>query len=198
MPRPSKKKPEQPTFIGHYAGFVTRLAAFTIDILVVTFSISFMWGILALILRFFSFDLELVLTAIAGTNSFFRFVVIFLTGFGFTFFVALVYNIFFWMLAGKTLGKAVMGIRIIGPRGTRMTFMRSLRRYLGYWISALPLFMGYVWVLITDERVGWHDIFAGTRVIYDHEAKYSETFLSRLTHLAPKLEAKRNESLKDT
>ena len=157
-----------------------------------------MWGILALILRFFSFDLELVLTAIAGTNSFFRFVVIFLTGFGFTFFVALVYNIFFWMLAGKTLGKAVMGIRIIGPRGTRMTFMRSLRRYLGYWISALPLFMGYVWVLITDERVGWHDMFAGTRVIYDHEAKYSETFLSRLTHLAPKLEAKRNESLKDT
>lgn len=195
MSRLSRKKPAPQTFIGHYAGFVTRLVAFLIDILLVSISISLMWGSLALILRFFNLDLNNILTSIAGTSNFWRSVVIFLTGFGFTFLVALVYNVFFWGLAGKTLGKAVMGIRIIGPRGSRMTLRRSLQRYLGYWVSALPLFLGYLWVLISDERVAWHDTFAGTRVIYDHDAKYSEALLGRLAKLAPRLEAKQEQLL---
>jgi len=191
MPRPPQRK-QQPeaTFIGHYAGFVTRFVAFLIDILIVSLGVSLMWGAVALIFRFFSLDLKAVLTLIAGTNSFLRAIIVFITGFGFTFVLTTVYNVFFWMLAGKTLGKAVMGLRVIGPRGGRVTFARALRRSVGYWASALPLFLGFLWVLFTDERVGWHDIFAGTRVIYDYEAKYSEAFLGRLGRLAPRLEKK--------
>lgn len=195
MPRPSKRAPEAPTFVGHYAGFVTRLFAFIIDILIVSIFISLMWGAVSLILRFFNLDIGLLLNSIANINDFWRTVIIFLTGFGLTFAIAMIYNLFFWALAGKTLGKAVMGIRIIGPRGSRVTLSRGLRRYLGYWVSALPLFLGYFWVLITDERVGWHDKFANTRVIYDYEAKYSEALLGRLAKLGPKLEKKQTQLL---
>jgi uncharacterized RDD family membrane protein YckC len=189
----SRKQSNPPNFIGHYAGFVTRLIAFIIDILIVTISISIMWGVLNLILRFFNLSLIDIATEFYVINDFWRTVIIFLTGFGFTFFVALLYNISFWMLAGKTLGKAIMGIRVIGPRGARVTLGRALRRYLGYWLAALPLFLGFFWVLITEERTGWHDKLAGTRVIYDYEARYSAAMVGRLTEWAAKLETKRRQ-----
>jgi hypothetical protein len=95
-----------------------------------------------------------------------------------------------WVVAGKTIGKAVMGIRVIGPKGARLTIGRALKRYIGYWISAIPLFMGYFWVLINDERHAWHDKLAGTSVIYDHEAQYTEAGLGRLAQYTPRVEAK--------
>jgi uncharacterized RDD family membrane protein YckC len=212
----SRKQSNPPTFIGHYAGFVTRLMAFVIDILVVTLSISLIWAVLALLIRFFSVPLfalgfsllvgvfslisslfnvegEALATNIIEAGDTLRLLALFFTGFGFTFFTSLVYNIFFWMLAGKTLGKAVMGIRVIGPRGARVTFWCALRRSVGYWISALPFFLGFLWVLITEERTGWHDKLAGTRVIYDYEARYNAAMVGRLTRLATKLETKRNQ-----
>lgn len=211
----SRKQANPPNFIGHYAGFVTRLLAFVIDILVVTLSISLTWAVLALLIRFFGIplfaigisllvgffslisslfnvDAEMLATSLIEAGGTLRLIALFFTGFGFTFFTSLIYNIFFWMLAGKTLGKAVMGIRVVGPRGTRVTFWRALRRSVGYWVSALPLFLGFLWVLITEERTGWHDKLAGTRVIYDYEARYNAAMVGRLSGLAAKLEAKRN------
>ena len=124
-----------------------------------------------------------------SVNSFVRGILIFLTGFGFTFVFNLLYTTIFWILAGKTIGKAVIGLRVVGPKGSRVTVWRAFRRYVGYWISALPLFLGYFWVLVSDRRHGWHDIIAGTSVIYDHEAQYSDD-LGRLATYAPRIEAK--------
>ncbi|MCA9874321.1 MAG: RDD family protein [Anaerolineales bacterium] len=197
MPRQPQRKTqeEEITFVGHYAGFVTRLSAFLIDILVVTLTTSLIWGVVALILQFFGLDLNTVFYTIASTSQvLFLFVVVF-ASFGSTLVLGFVYNVFLWMFAGKTLGKAVMGIRVIGPRGSRVTFWRGLRRYLGYWISAIPLFLGYFWVLVTDERVAWHDIFARTHVIYDYEAKYSEALLGRLARMIPRVEKNFNREL---
>jgi uncharacterized RDD family membrane protein YckC len=181
-----KRNPLPPTFKGHYAGFITRLIAFVIDILIVSVSIGVMLSTFSLILNFFNIELE----GISNLSVVIRNLAIFVTGFGFTFFVNFIYVTFFWIVVGKTIGKAVMGLRVIGPRGSRMTIGRSFRRYLGYWISAFPLFLGYFWVLVNDERRAWHDIIAGTSVIYDHEAQYTEGGLGRLAQYAPRLEAK--------
>jgi len=185
-----KKKTPPPTFRGHYAGFVTRLIAFVIDILIISISIGVMLGTVALILNFFNIDLQAMTEGMGSINSFVRGVFIFVTGFGFTFLVNFIYTTFFWMVAGKTIGKAVMGLRVIGPKGSRMTAGRSFKRYIGYWISALPLFLGYFWVLVNDHRHAWHDTIAGTSVIYDHEAQYTEGGLGRLAQYAPKVEEK--------
>jgi uncharacterized RDD family membrane protein YckC len=38
-------------------------------------------------------------------------------------------------------------------------------RYLGYFVSAIPLFLGLIWVGIDGRKQGWHDKLAGTVVI---------------------------------
>ncbi len=186
-----KKKAPPPTFLGHYAGFVSRLIAFVIDILIVSFAIGIMLGGGRLILNFFNFDpLAFLSSDAAVSHMTLRNILLFMTSFTFTFFVNMVYTTFFWMAAGKTIGKAIMGLQVIGPKGARITFWRAMKRYIGYWISALPLFLGYFWVLVNDNRLSWHDKIAGTSVIYDHEAKYSEQLLGRMAKFVPRIEQK--------
>ena len=186
-----KKKAPPPTFLGHYAGFVSRLIAFVIDILIVSFAIGIMLGGGRLILNFFNFDpLAFLSSDAAVSHMTLRNILLFMTSFTFTFFVNMVYSTFFWMAAGKTIGKAIMGLQVIGPKGARITFWRAMKRYIGYWISALPLFLGYFWVLVNDNRLSWHDKIAGTSVIYDHEAKYSEQLLGRMAKFVPRIEQK--------
>lgn len=81
------------------------------------------------------------------------------------------YFVTFWALTGRTIGKWFMGLKIIGPNGNPPTIGRSLVRLIGYAVSALALWMGYAWVIIDDERQGWHDHMAKTWVVYDYERR---------------------------
>ncbi len=162
-----------------------------IDILIVSLTIGVMLGGGRLILNFFNLDpLALMGSGSTVSHATLRNILLFLTSFTFTFLVNLVYSTFFWMVAGKTIGKAIMGLQVIGPKGARISFWRAIKRYMGYWISALPLFLGYFWVLVNDNRLSWHDMLAGTSVIYDHEAKYSEQLLGRMAKFVPRIEQK--------
>jgi uncharacterized RDD family membrane protein YckC len=71
----------------------------------------------------------------------------------------------FWMLAGQTPGKRVMGVRIVRTDGQRLKWGNAIRREVGYGISTI-LFLGYLWVLVDNRRQGWHDKLAGTMVVY--------------------------------
>jgi uncharacterized RDD family membrane protein YckC len=55
-------------------------------------------------------------------------------------------------------------------------------------LSALPLFAGFLWVLIDDERRGWHDRFAGTQVVYAWEARMGQRFAEVLRERRRQLE----------
>ncbi len=50
------------------------------------------------------------------------------------------YLVVAWWLFGKSVGKAVMGLRIVRPDGTTPGLWRCLLRYIGYGISALFCF----------------------------------------------------------
>ena len=59
---------------------------------------------------------------------------------------------------GQTLGKRALGIRVIdfnagGPIG----FGRAIIRYLARILSAIPLFLGYFWMLWDSQSQTWHD-----------------------------------------
>ena len=71
-------------------------------------------------------------------------------------------------IAGRTAGKAVMGIRVVGTNGRQLSPARSLLRALAYIVSVLPLFAGFAWVLVDRDRRGWHDYIARTRVVYQN------------------------------
>jgi uncharacterized RDD family membrane protein YckC len=45
--------------------------------------------------------------------------------------------------------------------GTR----QALLRYLGYFLSILPLGLGFLWIAWDARKQGWHDKLAGTVVI---------------------------------
>ena len=62
-----------------------------------------------------------------------------------------------------------------------------VRRYLGYIGCFLSLGLGFLWVLLDNQRQGWHDTFAGTCVVYSWAVEPNETTLQRLqARLKPK------------
>ena len=70
-------------------------------------------------------------------------------------------------VTGRTVGKGLMGIRIVGRGGSRLSTTRSVVRALGYIVSLVPAGAGFWAILIDSERRGWHDHLAGSRVVHD-------------------------------
>ena len=72
----------------------------------------------------------------------------------------------FWRCKGATPGKMAIRAHIVDARtGGRPSVRRLALRYLGYFVSTLPLFLGYVWVAFDPRKQGWHDKMAGTIVV---------------------------------
>jgi len=74
--------------------------------------------------------------------------------------------IMFWLARGATPGKMVIGARVVdaatlGTLGTG----QAILRYVGYYVSTIPLLLGLIWVGFDSRKQGWHDKIAGTLVI---------------------------------
>jgi uncharacterized RDD family membrane protein YckC len=78
--------------------------------------------------------------------------------------LVVVYLFGFWVLAGATPGKQLLGLRIVDRTGQAPSPGQVVVRLLGYLLSALALGLGFVW-LFGPERRGWHDRLAGTYVV---------------------------------
>jgi uncharacterized RDD family membrane protein YckC len=160
---------------GQYAGFITRLAAFVIDILFINLIIYIVSQIAVLLVKFFGVERYLPETA---TDYFVMAVAVVVMGIGLSF--SYLYAIFLWRISGQTLGKALMGVRVVGADGRFLTFRQGTIRFFAYWLSALALFTGFLWSLIDDRRQTWHDKLAKTYVIYAWEAEGSGQLVRQL------------------
>jgi uncharacterized RDD family membrane protein YckC len=49
--------------------------------------------------------------------------------------------------------------------GGRISAGQAILRLIGLWVSALPFYLGYIWIFIDARRRGWHDLIAGTVMI---------------------------------
>ena len=80
--------------------------------------------------------------------------------------IGVIYYVGLWTIAnGQTLGKMIMGIKIIRTNGRRVNLGTAILRYVGYFISAIIFFLGYLWVIWDKNKQGWHDKIAGTYVV---------------------------------
>lgn len=71
-----------------------------------------------------------------------------------------------WLLWSATPGKLAVSIKIADAETGRKPRLRQVViRLLGYYLSALPLGLGFLWILVDRRKQGWHDKLAGTVVI---------------------------------
>ncbi len=145
---------------GHYAGPLSRLAAAAIDLGVIIGVYTLITAGIAFIARFI-FNAEL-------TSDPFR------TGI----YAAIVYAawafVYDWIgpaLTGRTVGKRVVGIRIVQRDGStlrgRSAFWRAVTRPLSFLLAGL----GFLGIVISPERRALHDAMAKTAVVYDWGAR---------------------------
>ncbi len=85
--------------------------------------------------------------------------------FFFEIFLFLFYFTYLTACGESTFGKQVFGLRVVRRRDNApVGVARSLVRALAYWLSALPLFLGFLMALLPGGRA-LHDVIAGTMVI---------------------------------
>ena len=80
--------------------------------------------------------------------------------------VSAVYFVGFWAWRAQTPGMMLLGLRIArATDGTPPGLGRSILRYIGFFISAIVLFIGFIWIAFDSRKQGWHDKIAGTVVV---------------------------------
>ncbi|MGD2061183.1 MAG: RDD family protein [Acidimicrobiia bacterium] len=140
---------------GKYAGPLTRLIAVMLDSVIITFGFTLFVAGLVFLIRLFSpeFDIPESSGIWYGIS---------LTVFAFLY-LWLSYTVF-----GKTIGKTILGVRVVSADGhvvlrARQTFIRVLTYPLSFAIFGV----GLLGVVFNRQRQAWHDRFARTTVVYD-------------------------------
>ncbi len=81
-------------------------------------------------------------------------------------FMKIVYQAFFVMQYGATIGKLVMKIRVIEINTMQTpSVISALNRAIFRVISELLFYLGFLWGLLNPERQTWHDKTARTLVV---------------------------------
>ena len=74
----------------------------------------------------------------------------------------------FWVYRSATPGKSWLHLTIVDAKtGEKPGTRQFVLRYLGYYVSIIPLFLGIIAVGVDRRKRGFHDRIAGTVVIRD-------------------------------
>jgi uncharacterized RDD family membrane protein YckC len=73
-------------------------------------------------------------------------------------------------MAGQTVGKWLLGLKVVGAGQGPITYRQALIRWAGSWIAA-AMGAGLLWILFHPQKRGWHDLLAGTWVIREKKSR---------------------------
>ncbi|HXD96922.1 MAG TPA: RDD family protein [Candidatus Acidoferrum sp.] len=130
------------------AGFWIRAVAFAIDLIVFAL-VQRSFGMLATLLMGPSPD---------GDGSAHGSAIVF------TLLFTAAYTTVLHTVAGQTIGKSLVGVRVVGMDGALLTAGPALLRYLSYYISLIPLGFGFLVAALRRDKRALHDLIAGSRV----------------------------------
>ena len=143
-----------------FAGFWLRVGASLIDTLIgAVIIVPFLWSAYgpayfdstALVAGPFDFLVTWVLPAIA--------------------------TILFWIYEESTPGKMALGIRVVdATTGAHASTGQYVGRYFAYYLSLIPLGLGFLWVGWDPRKQGWHDRLANTVVVRRRRVTESPSF----------------------
>jgi uncharacterized RDD family membrane protein YckC len=124
--------------IVEYAGFWVRFVAAVLDGLILT-AIGFLVGLIAGGITY-----RIVLGILIGIT----------------------YDVGFWVANdGATPGKMAVGVKVQMANGQPIDVGPALLRYIGYLVSYITFFIGFILIGFTAQKRGLHDYIAGTIVI---------------------------------
>jgi uncharacterized RDD family membrane protein YckC len=85
-----------------------------------------------------------------------------------TYIAPIIITVWFWVKYLGTPGKMALRLRVVDANtGKAISSRKAVGRYLGYYVSAIPLLLGFIWVGIDKKKQGFHDKLAGTVVVRD-------------------------------
>lgn len=169
--------------LGNYAGFVSRLSAFIVDTIITSAVIVFVTWFVSVTASMLQVRplLTLAIETFPRIKPLIRLIVHPFSISLYAFIFVILYHVLFIFLVGQTPGKALLGLRVVPLRGGKMSLWRAILRYSGYYLSGVAFGLGFLWVVVDDRRLAWHDKLARTCVIYVWDARPDETFLSNAT-----------------
>lgn len=149
-----KSVEEGAVMTGRYAGPLTRLLAVVADSFIVTFAFTLIVAGLVFLIQLLAPDYEPTSPGLWY-------------GVGFAVW-AFAYVWFGLAVFGKTVGKWILGLRVVGADGAPTTTGKAaFIRTLTYPLSFVVLGVGLLGIVFGRERRAWHDHLAGTAVVYD-------------------------------
>jgi uncharacterized RDD family membrane protein YckC len=82
--------------------------------------------------------------------------------------LATAYFVVFHGMDGKTIGKWLLGLRVVGADRRPVSYRRALLRWIGtVGLGAASFGVAFLWILWQREKRGWHDYLARTWVVRD-------------------------------
>jgi uncharacterized RDD family membrane protein YckC len=138
-------------------GLITRALAAVIDLALISAALSLASGLIASIIP--------AATGEGGGLSIWGLLGFGLVGFalGGSAFVA------FWALVGQTPGMRLLSIHLDVNGSREVGLRRAIKRLFAIPLALLPAGMGFLAILLSPQRRGWHDRIAGTTVVYDEQ-----------------------------
>jgi uncharacterized RDD family membrane protein YckC len=160
---------------GHYAGAVSRMAAFAADV-------GAAWGLYTLGAAAVSFAAQLTTGKSLTISRHQLLGAIVLGVWGFFYFS------YQWALGGRTIGMSLLGLRVVQADGRPITARQAMIRTLTLPLSIAFAGIGLALILVQRERRALHDLLAGTAVVYGWDARAAR--LRWLAHRGPELGAR--------
>jgi uncharacterized RDD family membrane protein YckC len=139
---------------GRPAGAGTRLAAYALDVGVIGLSFSLTVSVCVYLLNLF------LSKTVSATNA---------GGLWWTALTLIFAGIYFWgswAISGRTVGMAVLGIKVVSDTRPRLGGVQALVRLVVFPLSFI-LGLGFVGLVFGRHRRAWHDMAAHSLVVYD-------------------------------
>jgi uncharacterized RDD family membrane protein YckC len=139
--------------VTRYEGLVTRTIAFAVDAALINVVAIAVAAVVALAVSVLGIPsgTEAVLVALGGPLFLIWTVAYFAT---------------FWSTTGQTPGNRLLEIRVCRANdGSILSPRRSVLRLACLALAAIPLFAGFLPILVDNRRRGLHDMLAGTVVV---------------------------------
>ena len=95
--------------------------------------------------------------------------------------ILMCYQTWFWVRRSATPGNWLFSHQLVDHKtGQPIAIRQGIIRFLASIVSAVPVFLGYFWVIWDKEKRSWHDKVAGTVVLSD--SSYQSDASDRVYH----------------